>query len=64
MCYVGFVESGPSSRHTERAEAVGEIAVKNLLKAVVGLLLIFVVHIPRLLFFGLLVSYAAVFNNR
>ncbi len=38
--------------------------MKNLLKVAVGLVLIFVVHIPRLLFWCLLVSYAAVFNNR
>lgn len=38
--------------------------MKNILKAAVGFLLIFVVHIPRLLFLGLLVSYAAVFENR
>jgi hypothetical protein len=38
--------------------------VKNFAKAMVGLLLVFLVHIPRLLFLGLLLSYSAVFNNR
>jgi len=38
--------------------------VKKFAKAVVGLLLIFVVHVPRLIFLALLVSYAAVFANR
>ena len=38
--------------------------MKDLLKAFVGLVLIFVVHIPRFVFLGLLISYAAVFNNR
>ena len=38
--------------------------MKNLAKAVVGLLLVFVVHIPKLLFLALLISYAAVFENR
>jgi hypothetical protein len=38
--------------------------VKKFAKAVVGLLLIFVVHVPRLIFRALLVSYAAVFANR
>lgn len=37
---------------------------QDLLKALVGLVLIFVVHLPRLLFHGLLISYAAVFHNR
>src|SRR4030042_4956129 len=37
--------------------------VKNIAKAAVGLVLIFVVHIPRLIYHVLLVSYAAVFNN-
>jgi hypothetical protein len=35
----------------------------NLLRALVGLALIFVYHIPRLLYRVLLVSYAYVFNN-
>lgn len=38
--------------------------MKDLLKAVAGLVLIFLVHIPRFVFLGLLISYAAVFNNR
>lgn len=38
--------------------------MKKFAKAVVGLLLIFVVHVPRLIFRALLVSYAAVFTNR
>ncbi len=38
--------------------------MRNLAKAIVGILLIFVVHIPRLIFRLLLVSYAAVFSNR
>jgi hypothetical protein len=38
--------------------------MKNFAKAVIGLVLVFVVHIPRLLYLLLLVSYAAVFANR
>jgi hypothetical protein len=38
--------------------------VRKFAKAVVGLLLIFVVHLPRLAYLGLLWSFAAVFNNR
>lgn len=38
--------------------------MKKFAKAVVGLLLIFVVHVPRLIFLALLVSYTAVFANR
>jgi hypothetical protein len=38
--------------------------VKNILKALMGLVLLFVVHIPRVLFLGLLISYGAVFENR
>jgi len=38
--------------------------MKDVLKAIIGLILIFVVHIPRFLFLGLLISYAAVFNNQ
>jgi hypothetical protein len=38
--------------------------IGNLLRAFVGLVLVFVVHIPRLLYYLLLVSYAAVFNNQ
>jgi hypothetical protein len=38
--------------------------MKDLPKALVGLLLLFVVHIPRLIFLGLMISYAAVFANR
>jgi hypothetical protein len=38
--------------------------VKNFAKAMIGLLLVFLVHIPRMLFLGLLLSYSAVFNNR
>jgi hypothetical protein len=37
--------------------------IKNLAKAAVGLALIFIVHIPRLIYHVLLVSYAAAFNN-
>ena len=36
----------------------------KLAKAGVGLLLILLVHVPRLIYFALLVSYAAVFSNR
>ena len=38
--------------------------MKNFAKAVIGLVLVFVVHIPRLFYLLLLVSYAAVFANR
>jgi hypothetical protein len=38
--------------------------MKDLLKAVAGLALIFVVHIPRGVFLLLLISYSAVFENR
>jgi hypothetical protein len=38
--------------------------LKNFAKAIIGLLLIVVVHIPRLIYHALLVSYAAVFANR
>ena len=38
--------------------------MKTLFRALVGLLLVFVVHIPKLLGTLLLISYAAVFNNR
>jgi len=38
--------------------------VRNLGKALVGLLMIFFVHLPRLAYHGLLWSYAAVFHNR
>jgi hypothetical protein len=38
--------------------------VKNIAKAIVGILMIFVFHLPRHIFRLLLVSYAAVFNNR
>ena len=38
--------------------------MKNFAKAIIGLLLIVVVHIPRLIYHALLVSYAAVFANR
>lgn len=38
--------------------------MRNFGKALVGFVLIFVVHLPRLLFALLLLSYAAVFNNR
>jgi len=38
--------------------------IKNIAKATVGLMLIFIVHLPRLIYQILLVSYAAVFNNR
>jgi len=38
--------------------------VRDLFRAFVGLTLVFVYHIPRLIYLGLLVSYAAVFNNR
>jgi len=37
--------------------------MKDLAKALVGLVLIFIVHIPRLVLLGLLVSYVAVFRN-
>lgn len=37
--------------------------MKNILKAIIGLLLVFLYHIPRLMYLGLLVSYAYVFNN-
>lgn len=37
--------------------------MKNFGRAIVGLVLIFVFHIPKLIYLGLLVSYAAVFNN-
>lgn len=36
----------------------------KILKAGVGLFLIFIIHLPRLFYYILLVSYAAVFNNR
>lgn len=38
--------------------------LKALLRALIGLVLIFVFHIPRLVYLSLSVSYAAVFNNR
>ena len=38
--------------------------MKNFVKAILGLLLIVVVHVPRLIYLALLVSYAAVFGNR
>jgi hypothetical protein len=38
--------------------------MKDVLKALLGLALVFVVHIPRAIFLGLLISYAAVFANR
>jgi hypothetical protein len=38
--------------------------MKNFAKALIGLVLVFVVHIPRLLYLLLLVSYTAVFANR
>jgi len=37
--------------------------MKNILKAFVGLLLVFVYHIPRLIYRLLLISYAYVFNR-
>lgn len=38
--------------------------MKSIWRAIVGLLLVFVVHLPRLLWTALLLSYAAVFTNR
>jgi len=38
--------------------------MKNFVKALIGLVLVFIVHIPRLLYLLLLVSYTAVFANR
>jgi len=37
--------------------------IKTILKLIIGFFLIFIVHIPKLLYHGLLISYAAVFNN-
>jgi len=37
--------------------------VKNLAKALVGLLLLFLVHLPRWAYYCLLLSFAAVFNH-
>jgi hypothetical protein len=37
--------------------------LKSCVKALIGLVLVFVYHIPRLIFLGLLVSYAYVFNR-
>jgi hypothetical protein len=37
---------------------------KKFAKAIIGLILVFVVHIPRLIYLALLASYAAVFANR
>lgn len=37
--------------------------VKDILRALIGLLLVFIVHIPRLIFLLLKVSYASVFNR-
>jgi len=37
--------------------------MKNLCKAILGLILIFVYHIPRLIYVALLLSHAVVFNN-
>lgn len=37
--------------------------MKNFLKAIVGLALVFFYHVPRLMYFGLLVSYTAVFER-
>lgn len=36
---------------------------KNLIKALVGFVLLFVVHVPRLFYYALLWSFAWVFNN-
>lgn len=36
----------------------------KIVKAAIGLVLIFMVHLPRLIYHVLLVSYSAVFNNR
>jgi len=38
--------------------------IRNIAKATAGIVLIFIVHLPRLIYHMLLVSYAAVFNNR
>ena len=37
---------------------------KNLSKAMIGLILLFAVHIPRLVYLGLLISYTSAFANR
>jgi hypothetical protein len=38
--------------------------MKNLFKAIVGLILVFLYHIPRLIYLALIVSYADVFDNK
>lgn len=49
---------------TDNAHSLWDIDLKKIIKATVGLVLIFIVHLPRLIFQILLISYAAAFNNR
>ena len=38
--------------------------MKAIFKLIIGLILIFIVHIPKLIYHALLLSYAAVFNKQ
>lgn len=38
--------------------------LRDIIRAFIGFILVFAYHIPRLIYLSLLVSYAAVFNNR